>query len=132
MDKALPYLCFMSPQSLYTFSNQTIGEAEFEASIIFDHTHEIFNGHFPEQPVVPGVCLIRIVKDMAGFITGGNVVFKHGSNIKFLNIIDPNQHTEVFLKGSFLYTNENKLVIKASLSKTEVVFFKFKGTFELS
>ena len=132
MDKALPYLCFMSLQSLYTFSNQTIGETEFEARIIFETTHDIFNGHFPEQPVVPGVCLIRIVKDMAGFITGGNVVFKHGSNIKFLNIIDPNQHTEVFLKGSFIFTDENKLVIKASLSKTEVVFFKFKGTFELS
>ena len=122
----------MSLQSLYTIIHQSAGETEYESQIIFDPAHEIFAGHFPGQPVVPGVCLIRIVKDMAGFISGKNVLMKLGSNIKFLHIIDPRQHAEVFLKGSFHYTDGDTLIVSASIFKRETVFLKFKGTFELS
>ena len=122
----------MSLEPLYTISNQSVGEAEFAAQITFDPAHDIFTGHFPGKPIVPGVCLLRIVKDMAGLISGKNVVLKVGSNIKFLHIIDPNQHAKVFLKGTFLSTEGNKLVINASLSAAELIFLKFKGTFELS
>jgi 3-hydroxyacyl-[acyl-carrier-protein] dehydratase len=122
----------MSLQSLYTISKQVIGEAGFEARITFDPAHEIFKGHFPGQSIVPGVCLISIVKNMAGFIAKKDLVLKLGNNIKFLNIVDPKEHPDVSLSGSFSYLEDGNLKITASICQESLVFFKFKGTYQIS
>ncbi|MCK4569170.1 MAG: 3-hydroxylacyl-ACP dehydratase, partial [Bacteroidales bacterium] len=82
----------MSLQSLYTISEFNVKGNEFSAIITFDPSHEIFSGHFPEQPIVPGVCLIHIIKDIAIRIAEHEVVLSNGSNIKFLSVIDPRKH----------------------------------------
>lgn len=122
----------MDLQSLFTISEQNIRQDEFDALITFDPDHDIFKGHFPGQPVVPGVCLIHIVKEIAGIIAKREVLLKDGNNIKFLNMIDPRKHTEVLFNGSFSYTEDNMLSFKASISLGTQVFFKFKGRFELA
>ena len=40
------------------------------ALLEFNTEHPIFKGHFPGQPVVPGACLLQIVKEMMQTITG--------------------------------------------------------------
>ena len=120
----------MDLQSLFTISNQNIAEDEFNALITFDPGHDIFKGHFPGQPVVPGVCLIHIVKEVAGIIAQREVLLKDGNNIKFLNMIDPRKHPEVLFNGSFSFTEDNMLSLKASIFLDTQIFFKFKGTFE--
>jgi len=121
----------MDLQDLFTISNQSIREDEFDAVISFDPDHDIFKGHFPGQPVVPGVCLIHIVKEVAGIIAKREVLLKDGNNIKFLNMIDPREQ-EVLFSGSFSFTEDNMLLFKASISLDTRIFFKFKGIFELA
>ena len=122
----------MDLQDLFTISNQSIRKDEFDAVIRFDPDHDIFKGHFPGQPVVPGVCLIHIVKEVAGIIAKREVLLKDGNNIKFLNMIDPREHPEVLFNGSFSFTEDNMLLFKASISLDTRIFFKFKGIFELA
>ena len=119
----------MSLQSLYTITDFIVKENEFSAIITFDPSHEIFSGHFPGQPIVPGVCLIHIVKEVAIKIAGREVLMSNGKNIKFLNVIDPGGNKDVNIKGTFLFKQEDTLSLSASLTKETVVFFKFKGTF---
>ena len=122
----------MSLQSLYTITDFIVKEGKFSAIITFDPSHEIFLGHFPDQPIVPGVCLIHIVKEIANNIAGREVVMSNGKNIKFLNVIDPGGNKDVNIKGTFLFKQEDTLSLSASLTKETVVFFKFKGTFKTS
>ena len=122
----------MSLKSLYTISELNINENEFSARIAFDPSHEIFSGHFPDQPIVPGVCLIHIVKEIANKIAGREVLMSNGKNIKFLNVIDPGGNKDVNIKGTFLFKQDDTLSLSASLTKETVVFFKFKGTFKTS
>ncbi|NQT78201.1 MAG: hypothetical protein HQ565_10835 [Bacteroidetes bacterium] len=122
----------MDLQSLFTISEQNIRQDEFDALITFDPDHDIFKGHFPGQPVVPGVCLIHIVKEIAGIIAKREVLLKDGNNIKFLNMIDPREHPEVLCSGSFSFTEDNMLLFKAGIYLDSRVFFKFKGRFELA
>lgn len=123
------YLCHMSLQSLYTIKNLQISDADLEAQITFDASHEIFNGHFPGQPIVPGVCLVHIVKELASIIAEEEVLLTKGSNIKFLNIIDPQQNPEVSMKGSFTKNEDGGLTLTTNIVSGDVVFFKFKGGF---
>ena len=119
----------MSLKSLYSISELNINENEFSARIAFDPSHEIFSGHFPGQPVVPGVCLIHIVKEVAIKIAGREVLMSNGKNIKFLNVIDPRENMVVSLTGSFSLNENHELSLSANILKETIVFFKFKGIF---
>ena len=119
----------MNLQSLYTISDFTVKEGEFSAIITFDPSHEIFSGHFPDQPIVPGVCLIHIVKEIAIKIAGREVLMSNGRNIKFLNVIDPRENMFVSLTGSFSLNENHELSLSANILKETIVFFKFKGIF---
>jgi 3-hydroxyacyl-[acyl-carrier-protein] dehydratase len=39
------------------------GSSSLEASFLLNPKHAIFAGHFPGQPVVPGVCMLQIIKE---------------------------------------------------------------------
>jgi 3-hydroxyacyl-[acyl-carrier-protein] dehydratase len=44
-------------------------EAEIKAELIINARHKIFEGHFPGQPVVPGVCMMQMVKEIIEKVT---------------------------------------------------------------
>lgn len=119
----------MSLQSLYTINNLLVSDADLDAQIAFYPTHEIFNGHFPGQPIVPGVCLVHIVKELASTIAEEEVLLTKSGNIKFLNIIDPQQNPEVSIKAAFVKNEDGGLSITANIFSGDVVYFKFKGIF---
>ena len=119
----------MNLQGLYTIAELTTESDTFSAGISFDAGHDIFNGHFPGQPVVPGVCLIHIVKEIANMISREKLQLKKGSNIKFLQLIDPGKNPEVIIKGKCSKSESGELSVSASITNTESTFFKFKGQF---
>ena len=122
----------MNLQFLYTISDFNVKDGEFSAIITFDPSHEIFSGHFPDQPVVPGVCLIHIAKEIAGMLSKKEMILKNGSNIKFLKVIDPRENMVVTITGSYSMNENPRLSLSANILKESIVFFKFKGTFETS
>jgi len=59
--------------------------------------HIIFQAHFPENPITPGVCLVQIVKELSIELLGRNLFLKKLNNVKFLNVINPIENKEVML-----------------------------------
>jgi len=118
----------MSLQSLYSISALKISDSEIEANITFDPGHKIFEDHFPGQAVVPGVCLIRIVKNVISKGLKSDVLLLEGSNIKFLHILDPGKHPRIHFNAKFKSSPEGKYIVTASLSYHEIVFLKFAGS----
>lgn len=49
--------------NFYMASEQTADSGYFKALITFNAAHAIFEGHFPGQPVVPGVCMMQLVQE---------------------------------------------------------------------
>ena len=47
----------------YLYDILSAEEGDFNIIILEDSP--IFKGHFPEYPVVPGVCLMQIIKELA-------------------------------------------------------------------
>lgn len=119
----------MDLPSLYKIHDIIADEAEFSASITFDPDHAIFKGHFPGYPVVPGVCLIRIMRDLVCEIKGKPLTLEMISNLKFLKMIDPHSHANVRVTGSYSITEKGLYAVNASITYEGVSFLKFKGTF---
>lgn len=91
--------------------------------------HHIFEGHFPGQPVVPGVCMIQIVKELLATITGEEPLLKGGDMFKFLSILDPTKNDEVNVDIKYEEDNTGQLNVQASLFHQQATYLKLKARF---
>ncbi len=115
--------------NFYKISDIHISDDSVNAVISFNTDHAIFKGHFPGQPIVPGVCLIHILKGTMSTYKKRDLLLTEGSNIKFLNIIDPRENPTVILKCKYSIDN-NMLLVSAEIYHEDELFFKFKGKFK--
>jgi len=116
--------------ALYTIlSSQKISETSLEAIVKIDPEHDVFKGHFPQHPVMPGVCQLEIFTAVAGQFLERDLVLKSASNIKFLQMLDPNVCDEVKVKVDLKGKIEEGIKIWGSLFSEEYIYFKFKGVF---
>jgi 3-hydroxyacyl-[acyl-carrier-protein] dehydratase len=104
-------------------------EGAVKALLSIDQDHAILKGHFPGQPVVPGVCMMQIVKELVERQTKRNLRLREAENMKFLSVIDPRQHQEVEASVSFS-ENNGIISLNASLFFGSVTFFKLKATLQ--
>lgn len=75
--------------------NFTATGAEASAEILFPESFTGFRGHFPEQPILPGVCQISTAIAMAELMTGRSLKMSEAVNIKFVSIVRPNQLLQI-------------------------------------
>jgi 3-hydroxyacyl-[acyl-carrier-protein] dehydratase len=101
-----------------------------KAVLEINAAHEIFNGHFPGTPVVPGVCMMQMVKEILEDILAGETRMIKAEHIKFLNVINPQQTSSVNLDLKYSITDNKHASVIASLFNDEIVYFKFKGVFK--
>ncbi len=62
---------------------------KFTAVIAVNPGHDVFKGHFPGNPIMPGVCMMQIIKELTESITGLRLVMQSLSNVKFMALINP-------------------------------------------
>ena len=98
------------------------------STIEINQDHDIYKGHFPNQPIVPGVCQIQIVKELLEELIGKKLQMTHGDNIKFTGMIIPDQTPVVNLEVNFKM-NGLEIICDAKLSFGEITFTKYKGKF---
>ncbi len=112
--------------------NQQEGEAvvasgSYAVQIKLHPDHPIFEGHFPGNPVVPGVCQIRMITEIVSEITGKEVRLQEADNIKFLSMINPNDHSELTIDCTLKKNEDGMIRVTASISDNEQVYFKYKS-----
>ena len=106
--------------------NGTAGHAV--AGIRFYAGHAIFKGHFPGQPVVPGVCMIQMVKDLLEQAVLQKLLFTEGHQIKFLQPVIPDDTVLLSLTMDWEVVDE-RYSIRATLEKDQKAVFKLQGIF---
>lgn len=118
----------MLNNTFFSFTTPETDGSLLKTTITFNPTHDIFNGHFPGNPVVPGVCMMQIIKEVLEDYLGKKLRLVKADNIKFLSFIDPNQHGQVGLEVKITIGDE-QVKADGQLVKEDVVFLKFKGVF---
>ena len=120
----------MLNDDFFTIKEMNIEGNSINAIVEINEKHKIFQGHFPEHPVVPGVCIFQMMKEIAELSSGQKLQLTKASEIKFLGIIDPNEKKT--LRMNLNYEKENGGInVSASLLKESSICFKFKGTFKI-
>ncbi len=113
--------------NFFTITSIHQEESSVKASLELNHEHKIFEGHFPQTPVVPGVCMMQMVKEIFEDVIGKETKIINAGHIKFLTIINPQITKTVQLDLKYVIEENKKINIVASLFNEGVVYFKFKG-----
>ena len=114
---------------LYNITELTYPEGTtMQVVISLDPSHNIFKGNFPQQPVLPGVCLIEILKEI--LIQELDISrLQEASVVKFMKLVDPTQEPTVRFDINYNSTETEVSVSATSYLTNEEANFKFKGTF---
>ena len=104
---------------------------EIKADLVINAGHKIFEGHFPGHPVVPGVCMMEMVKEIMEEVIGKKTNLVSAAEMKFLAIINPEENTDIQAALKYQIEESGNIAVSASLFKNERTYFKFKGVFDL-
>lgn len=112
-------------QGFYTLNKvDKLDDGEYEAFIHLNKDHDIFKGHFPGNPVTPGVCMVQILKEITSQIVDKKLVMKSSSNIKFMALINPEKTPDLKLSISIKTDVENEIQIKNTCYFDDTVALK--------
>jgi len=115
----------------YTMSHFEPAQGSVKATININRHHKILEGHFPGLPIVPGVCMMQIIREIMEFMSGKHLSLTSADNMKFLSVINPDQITEVDVSISYAEFNDH-FIVSATLFAATTTFFKLKATMTIN
>jgi 3-hydroxyacyl-[acyl-carrier-protein] dehydratase len=118
----------MLRDNFFSIIDRNVDDTTLKSSLSIRRDHPIFQGHFPGQPVVPGVCMVQMIKELLEIQMDTRLQLRHADSIKFLSIVDPDR--DQMVEASVSWAEENGMFsVNASLFSGSVTFFKLKATF---
>jgi len=115
---------------IFSIKNLTHSDGNVNAGVVVNENSDILKGHFPGQPVVPGACMLQLVKEVLERSLEHKIQLKKADNIKFMSMIVPGGQSELQLIIYYKFAEDGANAVQASLRSEEAICFKFQGSFE--
>lgn len=100
------------------------------ADITLNKAHAIFEGHFPNIPVVPGVALLQIVKETIEYSRRISLFLTEAKSMKFLDFINPQEISDLTLEIIYKLVSENALQVQAVIKSQAATHFKLNANYK--
>lgn len=88
---------------------------------------DVYRGHFPGEPVCPGVCNMQMIKECMEAIVGKKLRLSSITQCRLTALMTPAQCAEVEVRIDVLSVNEESFVIKASIYDSQRIYMEYKG-----
>jgi 3-hydroxyacyl-[acyl-carrier-protein] dehydratase len=119
----------MLKDNFYALTTINIQASTANITMQLNEKHAIYDGHFPGQPIVPGACLMQMVKEIIELIMDSKLQMLRADELKFLMPVNP--VNDNILQGSINYIidDKNQINIVANFSQNSNICFKCKAAF---
>jgi len=87
----------------------------YDVWILVNEKHAVFKGHFPGNPIMPGVCMMQIIKEVTEQLTNCKLLMQSVSNVKFMALINPDVTPKLRLELSIVPAEDNLIKVKTLL-----------------
>ncbi len=118
----------MLHNDFYTTHDIQQADNQYSCRIVFNADHDIFSGHFPGHPVVPGVCMMEMVKELTQGVLNQSLVLSVAGNVKFLQLITPDIQPQITIGWK---EHEGGYKINASFKLDAAFLFKMDGVYAI-
>lgn len=102
----------------------------FKVEIELNPNHEVFEGHFPNNPIMPGVCMMQIIKEITEGFVEKDLFLSKVSNVKFMATINPFINSILELNLNVVCEN-NEVKVKNSSFFDTTNALKFSATYKV-
>jgi len=109
-------------------SRETTGEMAWTVNVELNAQHGVYQGHFPETPVLPGVCTLQIIKECLEELMVSRFQYAQVNSCKFLSAINPEQTPKLQLNLSAKTLEDGQIQLLADGKTGETEFIKLKAT----
>ena len=109
--------------NFFTIRNQIVSEGKAEFRVKLNMENFVYQAHFPNNPITPGVCLIQMAVELFEALKGKKFSIKSLKSVKFTAPISPLEFPEVDFVLEFT-ENENLWQLKILIKEKETVFAK--------
>ncbi|WP_312555648.1 3-hydroxyacyl-ACP dehydratase [Empedobacter brevis] len=117
--------------NLYTIKkSEKVDDSNFKVQIELNPNHEIFEGHFPNNPITPGVCMMQIIKELTEGIVSKDLFLSKVSNVKFMATINPFKQAILDLNLTIVHDN-NEVKVKNSSFFEATNALKFSAIYKV-
>lgn len=118
-------------QDFYTVDKiDAINEGKYLATITLNKDHAIFKGHFPGNPVTPGVCMMQIIKELTESVLNVSLTMVSTTNVKFMAIINPEVNATLTLDLEISENEAAEIKVKNTTSFDETIALKLSNTYK--
>jgi 3-hydroxyacyl-[acyl-carrier-protein] dehydratase len=119
----------MLKEPLFKILSTDHQENVITAVLDIDQDSEIFEGHFPNQPVVPGACMLQLIKEILTRALNVPIRLAKADNIKFLTLVEPTNNQVLVIELTYNLVDA-AIKVAANLTAGEIVCMKFQGNFQ--
>ncbi|MCF6223044.1 MAG: 3-hydroxyacyl-ACP dehydratase [Flavobacteriaceae bacterium] len=119
-------------ENFYTINSKQISEDHINHlyEILINNKHDIFKGHFPDNPVMPGVCMMQIIKEITESVIGKKLFMEKCSNVKFLTIINPDK-TPILTLDLQIIIIDSKVKVKNTTKFDNTIALKLSAQYQI-
>ena len=113
----------------YTVTGKGKFEGEHIYNVRLNPTASIYRGHFPGNPVSPGVCNLRMIAECAADLTGRNLRIRKILRCRFLSVITPEKNSRLWIRLQVqeLQDGNGLYAVAAQITDGDKVCVDFKG-----
>ena len=115
--------------NFYTLHSTKEENDTFIFSIELNKDHSIFQGHFPGNPVTPGVVQMEIVKELVQLSQEKELRLISMPSCKFIAILNPEKNAFVEVELKFSSTEDESIKMSAVIKDEQTTYLKMSGIY---
>jgi 3-hydroxyacyl-[acyl-carrier-protein] dehydratase len=116
--------------SFYSISSHSKNDNAIMANIAINADHKIFSGHFPSNPVCPGIVQLQIIQEILGKAIEKKTQLKKLKNCKFMAIFNPIESPIVDIEIELKEHSEEKIILSGKIFNDDKVFLKITAEYQ--
>jgi 3-hydroxyacyl-[acyl-carrier-protein] dehydratase len=101
----------------------TTADDAIQANVVVSGSSPWFSGHFPDNPILPGIAQLNMVADVIGQSRNENLYIKRLSRVKFKKLVRPGEVLDIHAAATdaeglytFRITHESQDVCSGMMS----------------
>lgn len=114
----------MFQDNLFSIVSERKAGNRADFTIRLNGKHPIYTGHFPNEAITPGVCIVQMAVDLFSHSVQQEHHLVKAKNVKFLQIIRPDEHPEIHYMLTWEKAEDGLYVVKVLVDDGAVTFSK--------
>ncbi len=115
-------------KNFYTVQESLEEGNTFITRLEINDKHLIYEGHFPQRPVTPGVILMQLFKEEAERRLQQKLRLKSAANVKFIAVVNPNEASGLTLKSE-IQKKTKEITLKGIAKTTSGIALKINAVY---